>query len=55
MLRSSGLSTADLIDVCRSIRYALSSGLMLRDVVDLMEKQAGRSVRRVAAGLSKDL
>ena len=28
---------------------------MLRDVVDLMEKQAGRSVRRVAAGLSKDL
>jgi type II secretory pathway component PulF len=37
------------------MRYSLSSGLMLRDVMDLLANKGTRAVRPVAARISKDL
>jgi type II secretory pathway component PulF len=44
-----------LLELCRSMRYALGSGLMLRDVMDLLANKGTRSVRPVSARICKDL
>jgi type IV pilus assembly protein PilC len=49
------LSTKDLIDLCRSMRYSLSSGLTLRDVMDLLTTNGPPRLRPVAAQISKEL
>jgi type II secretory pathway component PulF len=49
------LPVAALIDLCRSLRYSLTSGIMLRDVMDLLSHKGTRPVRPVAARISKDL
>jgi type II secretory pathway component PulF len=49
------LSLPVLIDLCRSMRFALNSGLMLRDVFDLLATKGTPAVRTVAAQVSKDL
>src|SRR5580704_15767950 len=49
------LSTKDLIDLCRSMRYSLSSGLTLRDVMDLLTSNGPPRLRPVAAQISKEL
>ena len=55
MFWSRRLSLTALIDLCRSMRFALHSGLMLRDVMDLLAAKGLRPVRPVAARISKDL
>jgi type II secretory pathway component PulF len=49
------LSTRDLIDLCRSMRYSLSSGLTLRDVMDLLTTNGPPRLRPVAAQISREL
>jgi type IV pilus assembly protein PilC len=49
------LSIKDLIDLCRSMRYSLSSGLTLRDVMDLLTTNGPPRLRPVAAQISKEL
>jgi type II secretory pathway component PulF len=44
-----------LLELCRSMRYALSSGLMLRDVMDLLANKGTRRIRPVSARIGKDL
>jgi type IV pilus assembly protein PilC len=44
-----------LIDLARSARHALTSGLFLRDVMDLLASKGTRPVRRVAGRIGKDL
>src|SRR5262245_49498186 len=52
---SKRLAVADLIDLCRSMRFALSSGLMLREVMELLATRGTRKVRPVAAEVVKEL
>jgi type II secretory pathway component PulF len=49
------LRTVDLIELCRSMRFALASGLMLRDVMELLANQATPRVRNAAAGIAREL
>ena len=49
------LRVAELIELCRSMRYALESGLMLRDVLDLLATRGTRRVRLLAVELSKEI
>lgn len=49
------LSIKDLIDLCRSMRYSLASGLTLRDVMDLLTTNGPPRIRPVAAQISKEL
>jgi type IV pilus assembly protein PilC len=49
------LRTADLIELCRSMRYPLTSGVMLRDVMDLLSARGTRRVRLLAAEVSRQL
>ena len=49
------LRTSDLIEICSSMRYALESGLMLRDVMDMLAKQGTRRVRNLATQISKEI
>jgi type IV pilus assembly protein PilC len=49
------LSIKDLIDLCRSMRYSLASGLTLRDVMDLLATNGPPRLRPVAAEISKQL
>lgn len=49
------LRVADLIDLSRSMRYSLSSGLMLGDVMAMLAKRATPPVRRVAERISREL
>jgi type IV pilus assembly protein PilC len=49
------LSIKDLIDLCRSMRYSLASGLTLRDVMDLLTTNGPPRLRPVAAEISKEL
>ncbi len=49
------LHLADLIELSRSMRFALESGLMLRDVMDLLATRNTRRVRRFAAEISKEI
>jgi type IV pilus assembly protein PilC len=55
MFFSRRLSIKDLIDLCRSMRYSLSSGLTLRDVMDLLTTNGPPRLRPVAAEISKEL
>jgi type IV pilus assembly protein PilC len=55
MLLFRRLSIKDLIDLCRSMRYSLSSGLTLRDVMDLLTTNGPPRLRPVAAQISKEL
>src|SRR5947209_10131721 len=52
---SKRLPLSALIDLCRSMRYSLGAGLMLRDVMDLLAGKGTRPIRPVAAKISKDL
>ncbi|HZV04978.1 MAG TPA: type II secretion system F family protein [Gemmataceae bacterium] len=49
------LRLAELIELCRSMRFALESGLMLRDVMDLLSSRNTRRVRLLAAEISKEI
>src|SRR5271165_4587451 len=49
------LSLNDIIDLCRSMRYSLASGLTLRDVMDLLATNGPPRLRPVAAQISKEL
>jgi type IV pilus assembly protein PilC len=49
------LALASLIDLCRSMRYSLQSGVMLRDTMDLLATKGSRPLRPVAAQVCKDL
>src|SRR5215469_5172139 len=49
------LRLAELIELCRSMRYALESGIMLRDVMDLLSTRNTRRVRLLTAQVSKEL
>lgn len=49
------LRLAELIELCRSMRYALESGIMLRDVMDLLAARNTRRVRLLADQVSKEL
>ena len=55
MLFSSRLSLASMIELCRSMRFALSSGLMLRDTMDMLAVKGVPGVRHLAARVGKDL
>lgn len=49
------LHLSDLIELCRSMRFALESGLMLRDVMDLLATRNTRRVRLLATQVSKEI
>jgi type IV pilus assembly protein PilC len=49
------LRVNDLIELCRSMRYALLSGLMLRDVMNLLAKRGTRRIRWLATDVGKEL
>lgn len=49
------LTLADLIELCRSLRFALNSGIMLQDAMDLLATRGTRRVRLFAADISKEL
>jgi type IV pilus assembly protein PilC len=55
MLFSRRLKLAPLIDLCRSMRYSLNSGMMLRDTMDLLATKGSRPLRQPAAQVCKDL
>src|SRR5262249_28289617 len=55
MFFSRRLSIKDLVDLCRSMRYSLASGLTLRDVMDLLHTNGPPRLRPVAAEISKEL
>jgi type IV pilus assembly protein PilC len=55
VLLSSRLSVANLIELCRSMRYALMSGMMLRDTMELLATKGDPAVRRVAQQVARDL
>jgi type II secretory pathway component PulF len=49
------LSLPNLIELCRTMRYALMSGLMLRDTMDMVANRGARPLRPVAARITADL
>src|SRR5579871_4700936 len=49
------LRIPELIELCSSMRYALESGFMLRDVMDLLAKQGTRRVRLFALEIGKEI
>jgi type IV pilus assembly protein PilC len=49
------LSAVDLIEMCRSMRYALASGLLLRDVMELLSQRGTARVRNVATRIAQEL
>lgn len=49
------LHLADLVELCRSMRFALESGLMLRDVMDLLARHNTRRVRLLASQIGKEI
>lgn len=49
------LRLAELIELCRSMRFALESGLMLRDVMDMLATRNTRRVRLLAGQISKEI
>jgi type II secretory pathway component PulF len=55
MFFSRRLSTVDLVEFARSLRYSLSSGLMLRDTMELMATKGTRSIRPVAGKIAANL
>ncbi|MDB5307041.1 MAG: epsF 4 [Gemmataceae bacterium] len=55
MIWSKRLGTASLIELSRALRYALSSGMMLRDAMDLLSREGTGAIRPVAARVATDL
>jgi type IV pilus assembly protein PilC len=49
------LRVAELIELCRSLRYGLGAGLMLREVMDLLAARGTRRVRALAGEIGKQL
>jgi type IV pilus assembly protein PilC len=49
------LSMGDLIYLARSLRYSLLSGVMLRQAMELLASSGIRTVRPVAAAITRDL
>lgn len=49
------LSTASLVELCRSLRYSLSGGMTLRDAMELLATKGIRPLRPVAAKIAVDL
>jgi len=49
------LGLADLVEMCRAMRFAIASGLMLRDVMELLARDGTPRVRTVAAAIAKEL
>jgi type II secretory pathway component PulF len=49
------LRVAELIELCRALRFGLSSGMLLRQVVDLLAARGTRRVRALADEVSKKL
>ncbi len=50
-----GLDMQDLVEMCRAMRFALSSGLMLRDVMEMLARDGTPRVQPVAAAIAKEL
>jgi type IV pilus assembly protein PilC len=55
MFLSRRLSVSSLVDLCRSLRCSLTSGLMLRDTMELLAAKGIRPVRPVAGKIARDL
>jgi type II secretory pathway component PulF len=55
MLFSSRLSNKDLIELCRSLRFSLKSGLMLRETMELIATKGPWRLRRIADKITHDL
>jgi type IV pilus assembly protein PilC len=55
MLLFRRLRTAELIELCRSLRFGLSAGIMLREVMDLLAARGTRRVRALAGEIVKQL
>jgi type II secretory pathway component PulF len=49
------LRTADLIDMCRALRYSLSGGMMMTDAIGLLAREGTPAVRRATALLTTEL
>jgi type IV pilus assembly protein PilC len=49
------MGVVSLIELCRALRYALSSGLTLRDAMDLLGREGTWGVRRVCAAIATEL
>jgi type II secretory pathway component PulF len=49
------LRTADLIDLCRALRYSLSGGMMMTDAIALLAREGTPAVRRATASLTTEL
>jgi len=49
------LGTSSLIELCRALRYALSSGLTLRDAMALLSREGTSGVRRVSGRIAEEL
>lgn len=49
------LTLTDLIELCRSLRFALNSGIMLREAMDLLATRGSRRIRLFAEEVSKEL
>jgi type IV pilus assembly protein PilC len=49
------LRVAELVELCRALRYGLGAGIMLREVMDLLAARGTRRVRLLAGGVSKEL
>src|SRR5262245_29162988 len=55
MIFFSRLRIRDLIELCRSMRFSLKSGLMLRETMELIASQGPRPLRRIADKITRDL
>ncbi len=55
MIWSRRLNLARLIEISRSLRFSLSSGIMLRDAVSLLATRGTGPIRPVAAKITQDL
>jgi len=55
LLRLRRLPLMALMEFTRSIRFSLSAGLMLREAMELLAVQGTSRVRRVAAGVAREL
>jgi type IV pilus assembly protein PilC len=49
------LSTGDLVDLCRALRYSLSGGMRVTDAIDLLAREGTPAVRRASASLIQNL
>jgi type IV pilus assembly protein PilC len=49
------LTLTDLIELCRSLRFALNSGIMLQEAMDMLATRGTRRIRLFAADVSKEL